>query len=155
MVEATLTLATKMSSLIIHKEIGECVNRAVDNLKTCISILNGNGTDNNINKNNRRKVALSYLRDGFLAAEEANRDPTMVTQQYLPLEQLLAIFCPLLLPIFLPVIFGVTEAYKREWKRYKGEEVSESESETENRWVKYIYGDIEDDGKNENMKKED
>ena len=79
----------------------------------------------------------------------------MVTQQYFPLEQLLAIFCPLLLPIFLPVIFGVTEAYKREWKRYKGEEVSESESETENRWVKYIYGDIEDDGKNENTKKED
>ena len=156
MVEATLTLATKMSGLIIHKEIGECVNRAVDNLKKCISILHGNDNENNIDTNNRRKIALSYLRDGFLAAEEANRDPTMVTQQYFPLEQLLAIFCPLILPIFLPVVFGVTEAYKREWKRYKGEEVSESESEAENLWVKYIYGDIEDEEKkNEKMKKED
>ena len=144
MVNATLTLATKMSGLIIHKEIGECVNRAVNNLERCINVLNGN-YNINTNDQNRRDVAFSWLRDGFLAAEEANRDPSMVTQQYFPMEQMFAILCPLLLPIIFPVIMGVTEAYKREWKRYKGEEVSESDSEMENIWEKFALSESDDE----------
>ena len=138
MVDSTLTLAQKMSGLIIHKEIGDCVNRAVENLRKCIYILNGTSEDaavTIITPDNRRDLAFRYLREGFLAAEEANRDPSMITQQYFPLEQLLAIFCPLLLPIFFPMVIGVAEAYKREWKRWKGGEVSDSDDDDDvNAW---------------------
>ena len=152
MVHSTLTLAQKMSGLIIHKQIGECVNRAVQNLAKCIYILNGTSEDADavyITADNRRDVAFSYLREGYLAAEEANRDPSMITQQYFPLEQLLAIFCPLLLPIFFPMVIGVTEAYKREWKRWKGEEVSESDSDNVNLFEKYFGNRSEEEDSDE------
>ena len=50
----------------------------------------------------------------------------------IPPEQLLAIFCPLLLPVFFPMVIGVVEAYKREWKRWKGGEVSDSDDDDVN-----------------------
>ena len=44
---------------------------------------------------------------------------------------------------------GVTEAYKREWKRYKGEEVSESDSEMENIWEKFALSESDEEEEEE------
>ena len=52
-----------MSGLIIHKEIGDCVNRAVENLRKCIYILNGtseDAADTIITPDNRRDLAFRY-----------------------------------------------------------------------------------------------
>ena len=40
---------------------------------------------------------------------------------------------------------GVTEAYKREWKRYKGEEVSESDSDMENIWENFALSESDEE----------
>ena len=65
------------------------------------------------------------------AFKEANQDPSMVTQEFFPLEHLLAVYCPLILPLVLPFLFGVREAYARQWKRYRGDPCSDSEDEKE------------------------
>lgn len=121
-VSSVLKIAKKMSNIIIHQEIGDLIDQAVERLTVATERLEGDRA---------LVAALRELRKGYVMAEEANQDPSMVTQEFFPLEHLLAVYCPLILPLVLPFLFGVREAYARQWKRYRGDPCSDSEDEKE------------------------
>ena len=129
-INMVLEIAKKLHNIIIRAEIGVAIDRAVESIDKSLRHLRTFAKEN-VQDGSHIELALRELREGYLAAEEANQDPSMVTEEFFPTEHLVAVYSPLLLPLVLPVIFGLWEAYSRQWRRYKGEEVSDSDAESD------------------------
>ncbi|CAH2093448.1 unnamed protein product [Euphydryas editha] len=90
-------LLGEISNIVINDEVGASINLAVDSIQRAGQLL----------ERGDLLEAHKYAQQGFLAAETAFMEPSLLALLYFPDDQKYAIYIPLFLPIMFPVVLSL------------------------------------------------